>query len=137
MQTFLPYKSYSKSAAVLDYRRLGKQRVEAWQILTALTIGSRWKCHPATKMWSGYEYQLCEYGIAICKEWIGRGYRDTMCNRFETEAQYFRKCDKPSWLTQEFCISHQSNLVRKDASYYLQYFPNVCPNLQYVWPKTF
>lgn len=33
MQTFLCYPDFNKSAQVLDYRRLGKQRVEAWQIL--------------------------------------------------------------------------------------------------------
>ena len=37
MQTFLPYKSFTKSAQVLDYKRLGKQRVEAMQIFNALT----------------------------------------------------------------------------------------------------
>ncbi|MBN2093777.1 MAG: cytoplasmic protein [Candidatus Zambryskibacteria bacterium] len=33
MQTFLPYSSFSRSAKTLDNRRLGKQRVEAYQIL--------------------------------------------------------------------------------------------------------
>ena len=33
MQTFLPYKDIQKSVKCLDYRRLGKQRVEAMQIL--------------------------------------------------------------------------------------------------------
>ena len=28
MQTFLPYKDFGKTAKCLDYRRLGKQRVE-------------------------------------------------------------------------------------------------------------
>jgi len=36
MQTFLPYASFAKSAACLDNRRLGKQRVEAMQILKIL-----------------------------------------------------------------------------------------------------
>lgn len=33
MQTFLPYANFEASAKVLDYKRLGKQRVEAKQIL--------------------------------------------------------------------------------------------------------
>ena len=33
MQTFLPYPDFKQSAACLDYRRLGKQRVEGVQIL--------------------------------------------------------------------------------------------------------
>ena len=36
MQTFLPYKSMGQSVRCLDYKRLGKQRVEAFQILNAL-----------------------------------------------------------------------------------------------------
>ena len=36
MQTFLPYPSMGQSVRCLDYRRLGKQRVEALQILNAL-----------------------------------------------------------------------------------------------------
>jgi hypothetical protein len=39
MQTFLPYPDFAKSAAVLDNKRLGKQRVECLQILTALRFG--------------------------------------------------------------------------------------------------
>jgi hypothetical protein len=36
MQTFLPYPDYKLSASVMDMRRLGKQRVETWQIIKAL-----------------------------------------------------------------------------------------------------
>ena len=36
MQTFLPYESFEESAKVLDYRRLGKQRVEGMQIINAI-----------------------------------------------------------------------------------------------------
>mgnify|MGYP001181886526 FL=1 len=36
MQTFLPYESFRKSAEVLDWRRLGKQRVEGMQIINAI-----------------------------------------------------------------------------------------------------
>ena len=36
MQTFLPYADFERTAAVLDVRRLGKQRVEVLQICNAL-----------------------------------------------------------------------------------------------------
>lgn len=39
MQTFLPYPSFTHSLACLDNKRLGKQRVEAKQILMALEFG--------------------------------------------------------------------------------------------------
>ena len=37
MQTFLPYESFEESASVLDWRRLGKQRVEGMQIINAIS----------------------------------------------------------------------------------------------------
>jgi hypothetical protein len=37
VQTFLPYADLAESAAALDDRRLGRQRVEALQVLRALT----------------------------------------------------------------------------------------------------
>lgn len=79
MQTFLPYPDFYKSAQVLDYRRLGKQRLECKQIFNALEgQPSRWRNHPAVKMWEGCEHQLCAYAIIICDEWIGRGYKDSL-----------------------------------------------------------
>ena len=33
-----------------------------------------------------------------------------------------------------FHLSHQSNLVRKDATFYGPLFPGVGPDLEYVWP---
>ncbi|MGC8974405.1 MAG: pyrimidine dimer DNA glycosylase/endonuclease V, partial [Thermoproteus sp.] len=36
MQIFRPYVDWSKSARVLDNKRLGKQRVEAKQVIMAL-----------------------------------------------------------------------------------------------------
>ncbi|WP_344942481.1 pyrimidine dimer DNA glycosylase/endonuclease V [Terrabacter ginsenosidimutans] len=38
MQTFVPYADFARTAAVLDTRRLGKQRVEVIQIVRALTV---------------------------------------------------------------------------------------------------
>ena len=58
-------------------KRLGKQRVETLQILQTLTYGSKWRNHPAVKMWDGYIPALVEYGVAICEEWLARGYKDT------------------------------------------------------------
>jgi len=52
MQTFLPYADFKRSAQVLDYRRLGKQRVETWQLIRAINGETRgWRNHPAAVMW--------------------------------------------------------------------------------------
>ena len=44
MNTFLPYSDFIRSAKCLDYKRLGKQRVEAWQIYQTLKQGKYKKC---------------------------------------------------------------------------------------------
>ncbi len=53
MQTFLPYVNFHSTARTLDYRRLGKQRVEALQIHNIVS-GKRttggWINHPAGVM---------------------------------------------------------------------------------------
>jgi hypothetical protein len=138
MQTFLPYSDYSKSAQVLDRQRLGKQRVETIQILKALndpTYG--WQNHPAVNMWRGYELELVCYGLAICDEWITRGYKDT-CRDQISEMYYNSNFDVeiPPWIgSLQFHKSHQSNLIRKAPEYYRPIFgDNVPDDLEYVWP---
>lgn len=78
MQTFLPVPDFHESARMLDWRRLGKQRSEVLIILRTLSGTGKqgWKNHPATRMWNGYITCLCSYGLAICKEWQNRGYKD-------------------------------------------------------------
>lgn len=137
IQTFLPYSNFIESAKCLDYKRLGKQRCEAKQILQCL-IGEgslRWGSHPCVKMWKGYEYALALYGITICDEWISRGYKDNTKIFFEN---YISKTNTPiqypPFLTDiNFITSHQSNLVRKDPVHYRKFFPNVPDNLPYLW----
>lgn len=135
MQTFLPYDSFSESAKCLDYRRLGKQRVEAWQIYRALTVKDYgWKNHPIVKMWNGYEAALLFYGIEICKEWKRRGYNDTMLERFEQELLKYKEIVDPVWLgNKKFHASHRSNLLRKDKKFYSVYNWSEQDNLEYVW----
>lgn len=139
MQTFLPYADFKETAEVLDYRRLGKQRVETWQILRAMNgLTKGWTNHPATKMWEGFEKALCLYGIAICSEWKRRGYNDTMLPRFLEHLQTLDGAVvMPPWLGDEkFHESHQSNLIRKDEDFYKQLFPGVPNDLEYVWPSS-
>ena len=135
MQTFLPYESFRDSAKILDYRRLGKQRVEAYQILRALTGESTgWVNHPATRMWRGYEYHLCIYGAMICTEWKMRGYNDSLQSKFLDASLQFDTAIRPDWLGMpELHKSHQSNLYRKDPVHYAK-FASVGADLPYVWP---
>lgn len=137
MQTFLPYPSFVKSAAVLDYKRLGKQRVETWQILRALRGETKgWVNHPATRMWRGYESALAFYGWVMADEWQMRGYKDSMAQRFIDAQLEHGTMVKPPWLGDEqFHLSHQSNLVRKLPDYYRDKFPGVPGDMEYVWPN--
>lgn len=79
MQTFMPYPDFEQSARALDRQRLGSQRLEAYRLLLAVTGASdAWSHHPACTMWRGYEAALEAYYAAICREWIHRGYQNTM-----------------------------------------------------------
>jgi hypothetical protein len=136
VQTFLPYADYIRSAKVLDRQRLGKQRVEVLQIMNALhEVGAvagkpiPWANHPATRMWRGYEPQLCEYGIVMCEEWISREWHLDMA----TSGEY--TLDKPPWFGDKaFHLSHQSNLLRKMPEHYRPFFGDVPDDLPYIWP---
>lgn len=131
MQTFLPFADFRASARALDFRRLGKQRVEADQILMTLYGRSNgWANHPAVRMWRGYESALIVYRNVMIEEWVSRGYKNTM-PLYDFPEIY----GVPRWMGDEALhLSHQSNLVRKLPSHYAPLFPGVSPELPYVWP---
>jgi len=161
LQTFLPYKSFALSASVLDWRRLGKQRAEAKQIILALERGpftckhckeskqgyasdrcpmnvihywvkTPWYEHAATRMWRGYKSALALYGWEVCRDWKERGYVDNTQEFFEVRLDVDPVL--PPWLDDDFCLSHRSNLIRKLPEHYGQLWPDVPNDLPYVWP---
>lgn len=136
MQTFLPYPDFHASADCLDYKRLGKQRVEAWQILCAINDPAYgWQNHPAVRMWRGYSKALSWYGSIVCQEWIRRGYNDTMLPRFERLVERGSGLTLPPWLGNEpFHASHRGNLLRKDIKHYGRFAWVEPHDLPYVWP---
>ncbi len=136
MNTFLPYPSFEASAAVLDNKRLGKQRVEAYQILRTLTGQSKgWQHHPAVRMWKGSEWYLCLYGIVICSEWIRRGFKDSLLQIFVIALVAIGTTAEPPWLGDDlFHKAMRSNLLRKDSQHYSQFFNDVPNDLPYIWP---
>lgn len=133
MQTFLPYPDLQASLQCLDYRRLGKQRVEAMQLIRAIENPgtSSWQNHPAARMWCNFVPCLKLYHDISISEWIKRGYRNTMqlFNPNLDEIVY------PDWFGDEaFHLSHQSNLIRKLPEHYQHQWPEIGPHLEYVWP---
>jgi len=135
MQTFLPYPSYSFTAKILDWRRLGKQRVEAYQILNILlgrTEKTGWKSHPAVLMWKGYEKSLALYMNEMIREWEMRGYVNNM--EYE-DWRYTEKIIHPHWLGDDrLHSSHRSNLIRKDPIYYGKFGWPESDDMSYFWP---
>jgi hypothetical protein len=144
VQTFLPYEDFVATASVLDDRRLGKQRVETYQILRALTWTSYgWKNHPAVKMWRGFVPALVRYGLDVCDAWEARGRADATraallgftAGRVPDTGQLRRTGQLPPWLGEEAVhVSHRSALLRKDPAHYRRFFPTEPDDLPYVWP---
>lgn len=144
MQTFLPYADPRASAAVLDDRRLGKQRVETFQVLRAITWPAYgWKNHPAVRMWRGFVPALVAYGLACIDEWAARGRADaTRAGLLEFTGGAQPHWDElhdlgalPPWVGDEaFHLSHRSALVRKEPEFYRPVFGDVPDDLPYVWP---
>jgi hypothetical protein len=148
VQTFLPFPDFERSAVVLDDRRLGKQRVEALQIVRALTRPTYgWKHHPATRMWEGHVEALGRYGLVVCRAWVERGHADTCATTIvtdlaeaglgepRTEPELAAAGALPSWLGDEAVHrSHRAALLRKDPHWYADRFPDHPEDVGYVWP---
>jgi hypothetical protein len=134
MQVFLPYQDFKLSLRCLDYKRLGKQRVECKQIIQVLDGTSvAWRNHPAVKMWMGYRNALVEYHNYCIDEWINRGYYNSMLHIKLNSATI----DYPWWLgNDDFHRAMRARLIEKNRDHYLPLFPHD-ENFnggKYFWP---
>jgi hypothetical protein len=142
VNTFLPYSDFAKTASVLDNKRLGKQRVEAKQIIdiieklkpnTAKLNPIAWGNHPAVRQWIGYANALKSYYNCIVKEWIARGFVNNM------KLYKLPKHITMPWFVNSlaFTTSHQAALLRKLPTHYEKYFTVPKQYLQhtYLWPS--
>lgn len=131
MMTFATSDDLQECVKALDYKRLGKQRVEAYQIWRTLNgVTKGWRNHPAVIMWTGHTCFLAKYCNACIDEWILRGYKNTM--------QKLPHCWKPRpppwWGWEPVHKSHQASLNRKDPSFYhFDVSQEEWP--EYVWPS--
>ncbi len=137
VNTFIPYSDFDECAKVLDNKRLGKQRVEAKQIIDIITgksKGKGWVNHVVTKMWRGHEKALMLYYNAIVQEWIKRGFKNNMM-LFEVKGRVV----KPWFITnRSIRLSHQASLIRKYKEYYSHIFKDVPEEYlqySYIWPS--
>lgn len=137
MQTFLPYPDIKQSLQSLDNKRLGKQRVEAYQIISAITKRPKldgtpykgWLNHPCSIMWKNHVELLKFYMNCCIDEWEERGFKNTMKREIILETLEY-----PKWFGNKlFHNSHKSNLLKKDSVFYSKYNWNVNPNNPYIW----
>ena len=138
MQIFLPYEDMTKSLQTLDNKRLGKQRVETYQIISAITRRPKldgtpykgWLNHPCTVMWKDYVPALQNYLNLSITEWINRGFKNTM----KTEQIDYDKIVLPPFIGNErFHSSHRANLLKKEPEFYSKYNWTENPEDPYVW----
>ncbi len=140
MITFLPYSNFDKVAQCLDRQRLGKQRLEALQILNIINDPTKgYQHHPAIKMWRAYPYTLARYGHTMCLQWQQRGYIDNLLPQFNNYLATLPVNQLPTWLqsnTHEnrlLITTHRANLLRKDPQFYSNW-RHLDPTMPYYWP---
>lgn len=129
MQVFLPYPSFQDSVNVLDQARLGKQRVECFQLLNAILYNTGWRHHPAAVMFYDYPDALRLYGRLACLRWMKIGHKDSLLNEFDGPDDPIM----PPWLGGPIHETHRSNLIRKYSGYYCYFFKED-GSLEYFWP---
>lgn len=164
MQTFIPFSDLDQSAQVLDRQRLGKQRVETMQLVSAILgikpdgspkTNKAWSNHPAALMWKENPLGLLVYQNAITKEWKSRGYKDTCWVKTKTLFAYLDMLPEdvdvnstdflseeqinaiamPKWIGDEKVhASHRAALLFKAPELYLRFGWNETPEYNYVWP---
>lgn len=122
VNVFIPLSDPIDIAKVLDDKRLGKQQVEAKQIITIITGEAKslaWSNHPVVLMWKDYAEELKYYYDCIVLEWIRRGYVNNMpiygTDKTPCKMPWFMYC-KP------VLLSHQASLLRKNYNHYRKYF---------------
>lgn len=140
MQTFLPSPIFAESAHILDSKRLNKQIIEGYQILSGRVPNAN---HPACLMWANHKPLLVTYLSAFLNEYFNR----MGCHHSLEEAILTYKCVQPksvskipSWLGFPlFHLSHRVNLLRKNYEYYrtkieLPFFCLEAYPTGYYWP---
>lgn len=140
LNTFVLSVDHHVTADLLDRQRLGKQRVEAKQIINILehfdnTQDNKkaWFNHPVCQMWIGYTEHLKKYFNIISGEWVARGYKHNMGFYAVDE----EKSEAPYWIAwPELRYSHMASLFRKDPREYWGRFEFPCAynEFGYVWP---
>lgn len=89
-------------------------------------------CHPAVRYWIGYQDALKSYINAHIREWIRRGYKNTMI-LYDLPEDF----PLPPWSQDpDFHDNHKGALLAKEPEWYRlnPEFQNVPPFVDYIWP---
>ncbi|AVR53142.1 hypothetical protein MarSH_437 [Marseillevirus Shanghai 1] len=102
-----------------------------------LQINLGFCCHPATKMWFGYERALRHYINACVSELSTRKTKSGAKHSLpKKKIRVQRSVPLPWWLGyQKFHESHRASLLRKEPEFYQGKFKVPEPELEYVWPS--
>lgn len=133
--------SLSYTLDTLDSKRLGKQRVEAMQIINVIEQNLKgWSGHPAVKMWKNHVTALKYYHNKVVKKWIARGFNNNMELYDIPKKKYI---EFPWWYKfKPLHMSHKASLYRKNPEYYSEHF-EMTDELQkylktgYFWPHKY
>jgi len=86
-------------------------------------------------MWQGYGYILAVYGLAMCTEWVERGYKDNLRDVFASLLDSTPEWGIPPWLGNEaFHESHQKVLMVKNPEHYGRFGWPYWGVAHYLWP---
>lgn len=121
VRMYLPYPDFKSSVNCLDNRTLGKQCKIIREILSGL-----WIKHPASLMWRGHRWQLCNLGLYSADNYKLRG------NPTNDDFEWFLRCrenllincDKsmPFWFDNDkLHANHRGELLHIDEEYYSQF----------------
>lgn len=125
VNTFVTSNSVSECASNLDNKRLGKQRVEAKQIIDCIEskLTKGFGNHPATLMWKDHIIGLKYYCNAMIKEWKSR--KNSKGEPFKNTMEIYEldiKDEKeimPWWFyCKQLQLTHKCSLLRKNPVYY-------------------
>jgi hypothetical protein len=135
VNTFVTAPTVEECASNLDNKRLGKQRVEAKQIIDILESNKvqGFSNHPIVGQWRGFTQALKVYYNAMFDEWAERGFKNEKLSRYQIvqdpKLSHLVKDPNeivvmfPAWFFSPIMhLTHKCDLYRKKPEFYGQKF---------------